>query len=85
MRERCGAICLIALFVDSSDQGTGSSKQLAPGIPHTDLLTDLIIDRLPLTALGLVYVEAKCIRSSHSLSQLEALVFNIPALSPKSE
>jgi len=35
MRIRCGANCLIALVVASSDQETGASKQLAP-----QLLTD---------------------------------------------
>jgi hypothetical protein len=30
LRVRCGAICLIAMFVAPSDQETGASKQLAP-------------------------------------------------------
>jgi len=38
---RCGAICLIALIVASSDQEKSASKQLAPGAPYTHLLTDL--------------------------------------------
>jgi hypothetical protein len=37
MRVQCGAICLIALFVASSDresnQESGASKQLAPQQP----------------------------------------------------
>src|SRR6266540_4307672 len=45
MRLRCGAICLIALFVAFSDQESnqerGASKQLAPGVPYAHLLTDL--------------------------------------------
>jgi len=45
MGVRCGAICLIALFValsdQESDQERGASKQLAPGVPYTHLLTDL--------------------------------------------
>ena len=41
MRVQCGAICLIALFVDSSDQETGASKQLAAPLPYTHLLTAL--------------------------------------------
>src|SRR5262245_58413514 len=46
MRVRCGVICLIALLVALSDQDsnreTGASKQLAPGVPYTHLLTDLV-------------------------------------------
>jgi len=38
---RCGAICLIALSVALSNQETGASKQLAPGVPYTQLQTDL--------------------------------------------
>jgi hypothetical protein len=45
MRALCRAICLIALFVASSDQEsnqeTGASKQLAAPLPYTHLLTDL--------------------------------------------
>jgi hypothetical protein len=52
MRIRCGAICLIALFVALSDQKRGASKQLAPGVPYTHLLTGLLTrqhtSRLPL-------------------------------------
>ena len=40
-RVRCGAICLIALFVASPDQEKSASKQLAPPLPYTHLLTDL--------------------------------------------
>jgi len=40
---QCGAICLIALLAASSDresnQERGASKQLAPGVPYTHLLT----------------------------------------------
>src|SRR5262245_19190523 len=42
MRIRCGAICLIALFVALSVQETNASKQLAPGALCAHLLTDLI-------------------------------------------
>jgi hypothetical protein len=49
MRVRCGAICLIALCVALSDQEsnqeTGTSKQLAPGVPYTHLLIDLTLTR----------------------------------------
>jgi hypothetical protein len=45
MRVRRGAICLIALFVASSNQGASqercASKHLAPGDPYTHLLTAL--------------------------------------------
>jgi hypothetical protein len=45
MRLRCGAICLIALFVASSKQESnqerGASKHLAPAAPYTHLLTAL--------------------------------------------
>src|SRR5262245_21184335 len=45
MSVRCGAICLIALFVALSGQGsnqeTGASKQLAPPLPCTHLLIAL--------------------------------------------
>jgi hypothetical protein len=45
MCARYGAICLIALFVASSDQESnrerGASKQLASPLPYTHLLTAL--------------------------------------------
>jgi hypothetical protein len=45
MSIRCGAICLIALFVALSDQESnkerGASKQLAAPLPYTHLLSDL--------------------------------------------
>ena len=41
LRVRCGAICLIALFVAPSDQETCASKQLVPGFPYTQLQTAL--------------------------------------------
>jgi hypothetical protein len=48
MRVRCGAICLIALFVAlfdwKSNQERGASKQLAPLLPYTHLQTDLLWD-----------------------------------------
>jgi hypothetical protein len=41
MRVLCGAICLIALVVGLSGQGTSASKQHAPGGPYTHLLSAL--------------------------------------------
>ena len=52
MRERCGAICLIALFVafsdQESDQERGASNQLAAPLPYRHLLTGL----MPLIDVG---------------------------------
>jgi len=46
MCVRCGAICLIALFVALSNQERSASKQLAPGAPYTHLLPDLRLLRV---------------------------------------
>jgi hypothetical protein len=47
MRVRCGAICLIALFVALSDQEFnqegGASKQLAPPLSYTHLPTAIVV------------------------------------------
>ena len=47
MRVRCGASCLIALFVVLSDQESnqerGASKQLAPPLSYTHLQSDLML------------------------------------------
>jgi hypothetical protein len=53
--------------------------------PYTGLKTNLKGACLRFTTFGMDYVEAKCIRGGHSSSQLEAISFNIPTLSPKSE
>jgi len=48
MRLQCGAICLIALLVslsrEESNQETGASKQLAPGVPYAHLLTATVFN-----------------------------------------
>jgi len=57
MRVRCGAICLIALIVASSDQESnqerGASEQLAAPLLYTHLLTDLGLPPCPHSGLAI--------------------------------
>jgi hypothetical protein len=70
MRVLCGAICLIALFVASSDKEAGASKQLAAPLPYTHFLTDLVV-RIHRYAMESLFNATEC--AAHSATSARVI------------